>query len=258
MANGKLTLLDAILSIWEDSEIGAASVRIPAALKKNVPDHRDTEEFINDFFVEGERFNKAVKTSKVNPETKNRHTANKGRVKTFLFFRDRTESYINSDIEEEAKAAALLMACINLHGYSLHLAGLDKLTVLLVGLILDLQSQEMLKAMETLGVKRQFDAMVKSNADYKLVDAARTEAGAIESPTLIEARKALCLVITECNNWLSRRYRKESQVFEPMVRHWNEIITELNAQAQSQETRKANEAAAEKKTAVTEPVAAIV
>ncbi len=245
MADEKLNVLDAIISIYGDKEIGPAADRIPAALKQNLPDDPNSQEFINDFSIEGERFNKAVIKSTINPETKNRHSADKARDKSYLFFRNRTESYIHSDNEEKAQAAALLIDKINLHGYSLHLEGLDKQTVLMDGLILDLQLPEMQKAIELLGVKEEFDSMVKSIADYKQIDDARTQAAVkTELIPLIEARKGVCLIISECNDWLRRRFRKDPQAMESMVRHWNEIISELNAQAQSLMTRKANDAAA--------------
>lgn len=136
----------------------------------------------------------------------------------------------------------MLMSGIKLHGYSLHNEGLEKQTTLMDGLIIDLQTLQMQAAMEVLGVKAEFEAMVKSVADYKQVDEARTQAASNrESNPLVDARKGVCRVITECNDWLRRRARKEQQVMESMVRHWNEIITELNAQAQARETRKANE-----------------
>jgi hypothetical protein len=258
MADEKLTLQDAVISIYEDNEIGAAADRIPAALQKNLPGDPTACEFAGDFSTEQEKFDRAVKKSQANPETKTRRFADNSRDKSYLFFRGRTESYIHSDDEEKSNAAVQLMEKINLHGYSLQNEGLDKQTVLMDALILDLQTPQMQEMLDILGVKPEFDSMVKTVVDYKQIDGVRTEAAVkTDSIPLIEARKAVCQVITECNDWIRRRFRKEPQVMAPMVRHWNEIVIELNAQAQARITRKVNEAAAEKKAAENEPVAAM-
>lgn len=252
MTDEILKVVDPTISIYGDEEIGAAANRIPSALKGQLPDNVNAQEFIVDFETERERFKKAGGSITANPETKNRRSVDKVRERSFLFFRSRTESFIHSEDNNIVESAILLMGAIKRRGYSLHTEGLDKETVLMDGLIADLQIPEMQKAMEVLGVKAEFDDMVKCENAYKQVDEARMLAATKkESIPMIEARKGMCLVISECNDWLRRRYRKEPLVMEPMVRHWNEIITELNAQAQSLETRKANEAAAEKKPAPT-------
>jgi hypothetical protein len=252
MAEETLVVVDAVTSNYEDEEIGAAADRIPAALKENLPTSRqDVQEFIGDFDDAREGYNKAGGTTNKNPETENRLTADKERDRAFLFLRDRTESYLNSKKEEEVQAARLLMDAIKGRGYSLHAEGLDLETVLLDGLIVDFKTTEMQKAIETLRVNAEYEDMVNSVNFYKEVDKARTQAASKrESKPLVDARKKVCAVISECNDWLRRRAHKEPIVMAPMVRHWNEIITELNAQAQARVTRKATEAAAEKKSAL--------
>lgn len=254
MAGEKLVVVDAVISNYEDEEIGPAADRIPAALKTDLPqDRQDSNEFVDDFNEAREGYNKAGGTTNKNPETGNRLSADKERDRAFLFFRDRAGSYLNSDKIEEVQASKLLTAAIRVRGYSLHAEGLDLETVLLDGLIVDLQTPEMQKAMDTLGLRPEFDGMVEAENSYKGVDQARTQAASkMESKPLVEARKRVCLVISQCNDWLRRRAQKEPQAMTQMVRHWNEIVSELNAQAQARETRKANEAAEQKKTSVKE------
>jgi hypothetical protein len=252
MADEKLVVVDAVTSSYEDEEIGPAADRIPAALTTDLPpDRQDSKEFVDDFNDAREQYNKAGGTTSKNPETENRQSADKVRDRAFLFLRDRAESYKNSGKAEEVQASRLLTEGIRGRGYSLHNEGLDLETVLMDGLIVDFGAPQMQQAMDILGLKPEFDDMVKAENSYKEVDKARTQAASKrESKPLIEARKRVCLVISECNDWLRRRAQKEPQAMAQMVRHWNEIITELNAQAQARDTRKANEAAEQKKSAV--------
>jgi hypothetical protein len=242
MAFSDLSVHNAPTTTYADEELAAGADRTSAALRERLPDDSVAEEFAADFDAGRDELHAAGVKNLANPETDNRRDADQERDRAFLSFRLKVESMQYSPNQRIVEASFSILEVVEKRGYSMHNDGLAKQTSAMDGLILDLQTPEMVVAMESIGVKSEFDALVRAMDSYKQTDRARVNAAAsIEAKSVIDARKSVRVVIEECYWWLHRRLRKNPEQFAPMVRRWNEIFSELTASAKARQSRESGD-----------------
>jgi hypothetical protein len=242
MAEEVLSVYVVPVTTLEDEELAAAAGSTSAAFQELLPDSVDAQEFAGELTEGRDRlFAAGVKILK-NPETGNKLIMDQIRDKRFLGFRSRIEHLTYSEDTAIAADAVGIMDKIRQRGYSLHNEGLKKQTSLMDGLINDLKESSYRDILVKIDAMKEFESMVQAEAAFHQSESNFTKAGiTIENPSLLEARKFVRKIIEECNSWLCRRLRRQPEMISPMVVRWNEIMTQLTAEAKGRSTRKNGE-----------------
>jgi hypothetical protein len=238
----ELVVFEVPVTLYNDSELAFGADQTSSAIQELLPENQNAHEHADDLRSGCDQLHAAGVKDLTNPETGNKNSADGFRDRRFLGFRTKTESltYVD-DVPELSTEASKILDVIYKRGYSMQNFTLKKQTSAMDGLILDLDIPQFRDSMSRIGVTSEFQSMAQAQKAYKQAEEKQTRAATeISNPSLLAARKFVRLCITQCNAWLANRLRKEPQVVEPMVHRWNEIFTNLTAQAHARETREKN------------------